>query len=91
MHISHRPPAAETFENVKLTFVGDEDLAWLDKNEPEKDGPEELLRLEGARMFVLLDRTFELEGFARAVPEGEAFFKVNIMFDPTFQPDTEAA
>lgn len=83
------PERTEIFNNVKLTAPGDDGWASLDRYESKEDDSKEILRLEGVRIFIVMDEVIELEGFARVRGDSDAFHQVLVAFFPTGQAGRE--
>ena len=74
------PHKSERFENVNLTFLGNEREAILSRDHGEE--PEELLCLEEARLDILSDSLLNLEGYVCTDQETNTFYPCSVIFSP---------
>jgi len=83
------PGRAQRFENVTLTYIGNEQRAILSRD-GRKDEPEDLLCLEAVRLDVLSTETIDLEGYVCTDEETQTFHKCFLVFTPVMA-EKEAA
>ena len=83
------PGRAQRFENVTLTYIGNEQRAILSRD-GSKDEPEDLLCLEAVQLDILSAETIDLEGFVCTDEETQSFHKCFVIFAPVLD-EKEAA
>ena len=77
------PHKSERFENVNLTFLGNEREAILSRDHEEE--PEELLCLQEASLDILSDSLLNLEGYVCTDQEMNTFHPCSVAFSPVFE------